>query len=1354
MKKTLLAILSLLFVMSALFSCGDSDKGGDKPKAPAGAIYGEGMTTYLVSNVQYTDIEYKHVNDLFNALLVQNDGDTIVVTDAVDKIDNEIIVGSSSRDLSKTAEKYLANRIKREIRNSTDEDYAEKDLVGYAIYSDGSSVAIVWSEYHLAEVAINYFIKNYIEIADSLALEEGYVKSEVFSLEGYLTDRGNEIIQNAWEVYESYAGADITAAMKELYTLYTDDMVLWYADLYDPEIGGWYWSNSARDNEGFLPSIEETYEALGFISNSGMAEMYDGKWENAIPQWLKDSVANFIYNLQDPDGFYYHPQWPKEFINASGLQSRITRDRGSANTVLNKLGVKPKYSSYASNDALTDKLGDSSVVAVSKAIAVADKEMLWQYESLENFKAFLDDYRAQLSRTTGWATLFYSWGNQFQSTTGYMTQEMKDMLIEFFYEYQDPESGMWMHPSEDLEEANPTNGLHKVGAVFNYIGGELRYTDEMVDTVFEMLSWTVDEKPQGGCTQIYNTWSCLPYIYTNIRKFGQGTDIERIEKCQKIKDRVYAEAPRLIKITFEQVSGFRLPDGSFTLARGAGSHYGQGCQISVPGVLEGNVNGTSIAHFALISHIDQALELQQYSVPTFTERERVMFINRLEEMSPVIKIEAELMSEVVYDFTDIEIGALPEGFTSALDSGKVPNEGSKVSVEQLEDGNNVLFVHARPRTVTNGRNYGLNIPVLDTNRNSNVSIIEHKIYIDRSSSTMPSLIEVIYRAQKGSNIVLYLKVGLNAAGVVTLYDSNSAKICDIGKANEVIDLKVEYYPIDGVYKVFSGGLFKGAASSTYGGAAHAIIGSVNMSTPSGGYGEYWFDDVNFRSTLKEYVDSSEDMSAVQPATYEGFEGGYSLVEKSLSYTDSDGTAINGSVSNILFDNAIGIEYGGSTNEHGATASVLTDSKGNKYVNITSPARVHQKDRSHGFTLSPEECTFKPNAFAYDIDLKVDSKLPDGSSSTPLISIVLYGSNKKYIQYNSTLDNSGNVYFAGVKIGTCDEWSSLRFIFDIVGEKVEVYTKNDAGEYEYVGKLGIASGATDGKTKDISVVGDQFNTLAWSCGSATSFNFDNAAFYSTRIAQEENPDTPANPSTPSGPRTETFDVTETTFDGIVEGVYCPGTGLTTEFSASSGHTNTTGETGTWVIDDGTGNKVLNFYSPGRVGSGKDRPSTLPIDVLDKIASNPNAYVFKFDITFRNELKGEHATTVASAPLELLIRDENNQYNQFQIETNGQGRLTIRGQEGSAVIGNWNEKISFKFIVYGGELRVYVSNTLIAKYSAGATGSLAFAQMHGISKMQICPFNSGGQIDILLDNVSAYTAELNANDMKAETVTPIN
>ena len=1353
MKKTLLAILSLLFCLSALFACGESEGGsGGNGKPTAGAIYGEGMTTYLVSDVQYNDLEYSYVSDLYSALLIRNDGDTIFVPGSVEKVDNEIVVGSTSRDISKKAEEYLAKRIKREARKSTDEDYAIEDLVGYAIYSDGSSVAIVWTDYHIASVALEYFTKNYIEISDSLALEDGYVKSSVFSLDGYLTERGNKIINDAWAKYETYAGADITNAMKELYTLYTEEMVLWYADLYDPEIGGWYWSNSARDNEGFLPSIEETYEALNFISNSGMAEMYGGKWENAIPQWLKEDVANFIYNLQDPDGFYYHPQWPKEFINAGGLQSRITRDKGSANHILSKLGVKPKYSSYSSKDSLTDKLGDSSVVAVSKVIAVADKEMLWQYESVENFEAFLNDYRAQLSRTTSWATLFYSWGNQFQSTTGYMNQEMKDMLIEFFYEYQDPESGMWMHPSEDLEEAYPTNGLHKVGAVFNYIGGELRYTDQMVSTVFEMLSWTIDEKPQGGCTGIYNTWSCLPYIYTNIRNFSQGTDIERIERCQKIKNRVYAEAPRLINITFEQVSGFRLPDGSFTLVRGAGSHYGQGCQIAVPGVLEGNVNGTSIAHFALINHIDQALELQQYSVPTFTERERVMFINRLEEMNPVIKAEAELATEVVYDFTEIEEGTLPEEFTSALDAGRVPNEGSKISVEKLDDGNNVLYVHARPKTVNNGRNYSINIPVLDTNRNSNASIIEHKLYIDRSSSVMPSLIEVIYRAQKGANIVLYLKVGLNAAGVVSLYDSNSAKICDIGKANEVIDLKIEYYPTDGVYKVFSGSVFKGAATSTYAGAAHAIIGSVSMSTPSGGHGEYWFDDVNFRSTLKEYVDPSEDMSAVQPATYEDFEGDYDEFEKALSYDDA-GTLVAGSVSNIAFDSGIAVEYGGYTNKHGATASVMTDTAGNKYVNITSPTRVHARDRSHGITLAPEQCTFSPNAYAFDLDLKVDSKLSDNTKSCGIVSIVAYGTNKKYTQYNANLDAQGNIYFGGVKAGSVDEWCSLRFLFNVSTEFIELYAKNSDGEYEFLGKLGNATDASGKNTSDISVIGDQLATVAISCNSPVSFNVDNIAFYSTKVAESETPDEPTAPK-PTEPRTETFDGRiETTFDGIVEGISCPSTGLATEFDSTS-HSNTTGETGAWVIDDGTGNKVLNLYSPGRIGSPLDRPVTLPVKVMDKLVSNPNAYVFKFDITFRDELKGNHATTVASAPLELLVRDENNQYNQFQIETNAQKRLTIRGKEGSAVIGNWNEKISFTFIVYGGELRVYVSNTLIAKYSEGASSSLSFGQMHGISKIQICPFNSGGQIDILIDNVCAYTAELNASDMKAETVSPID
>ena len=53
-------------------------------------------------------------------------------------------------------------------------------------------------------------------------------------------------------------GAEFVKAMQEHYSIYKDTIYLWLAGLYDKEIGGFYYSNSVRDNEPFRPDIEST----------------------------------------------------------------------------------------------------------------------------------------------------------------------------------------------------------------------------------------------------------------------------------------------------------------------------------------------------------------------------------------------------------------------------------------------------------------------------------------------------------------------------------------------------------------------------------------------------------------------------------------------------------------------------------------------------------------------------------------------------------------------------------------------------------------------------------------------------------------------------------------------------------------------------------------------------------------------------------------------------------------------------------------------------------------------------------------------------------------------------------------
>ena len=54
--------------------------------------------------------------------------------------------------------------------------------------------------------------------------------------------------EKMWEKLCEVAGEDITSATKKLYSLYTPNTVDWFASLYAPGVGGFYYSNSARDN--------------------------------------------------------------------------------------------------------------------------------------------------------------------------------------------------------------------------------------------------------------------------------------------------------------------------------------------------------------------------------------------------------------------------------------------------------------------------------------------------------------------------------------------------------------------------------------------------------------------------------------------------------------------------------------------------------------------------------------------------------------------------------------------------------------------------------------------------------------------------------------------------------------------------------------------------------------------------------------------------------------------------------------------------------------------------------------------------------------------------------------------------
>ena len=146
----------------------------------------------------------------------------------------------------------------------------------------------------------------------------------------------NEKQWNALKEHFDNRGADgaaVVAAFKEVYSMYTDMIPAWLAGLYDHKTGGFYYSNSARDNEPFLPDIESTNQALNLLMNSGMISSFE-----QLPKAMRDKMAEFVCSRLDPDdGYIYHPQWGKDIVD-----SRRGRDLNWTVGILKQFGVEPK----------------------------------------------------------------------------------------------------------------------------------------------------------------------------------------------------------------------------------------------------------------------------------------------------------------------------------------------------------------------------------------------------------------------------------------------------------------------------------------------------------------------------------------------------------------------------------------------------------------------------------------------------------------------------------------------------------------------------------------------------------------------------------------------------------------------------------------------------------------------------------------------------------------------------------------------------------------------------------------------------------------------------------------------------
>ncbi len=569
---------------------------------------------------------------------------------------HEIVVGPSDREVSQAAYK----RLERFRTQDDDSEYSR-----FLIYSDGSSVAIAYDSDALGvgvEAACEYFSDNYVK--ESLSLPTGTVYREAVEQIAYVAERDERLREEKWAALAEAVDTEVYEALRSYYALYDKDVISWMADLYDPAIGGFYYSNSARNTQGYLPDLESTRQVMDFIHLSGMLPSGE-TLGSAVPEWMQKQIIYFVKSLQsEKDGCFYHPQWGESIGT-----SRRSRDLGWATGILSYLGASPTYdtpNNYKGDGILADgtpvsdntavayragvktRLGASSAMAVSKVVSTSAVTS-GPFSSVSAFREYIENFETAESYVNPRSGLggirynSYVIGNELAAQYSIIeTQDkilyeregvsIKKILFDYLNPNQNPTTGAWDWTPEGSEGYDPyesVNGLLKICTVYYYLDEPMPYCSEAVATGVEAILCSTP--PPHACAT-YNTWFAINYCLKIMREIS-----DEGEEADKLVESIRANSAEAIKTTFKKLGKHQKTDGSCSYYPTSSAWTSQNAPAAVPHTNEGDVNATVIALNHTADQMASALGISGYMPKKFGNAEWLTFIKILENQGAVIK---------------------------------------------------------------------------------------------------------------------------------------------------------------------------------------------------------------------------------------------------------------------------------------------------------------------------------------------------------------------------------------------------------------------------------------------------------------------------------------------------------------------------------------------------------------------------------------------------------------------------------------------------------------------------------------------------------------------------------------------
>ena len=1004
---------------------------------------------------------------------------------------NEIVVGDIGREISKTA--YLKLDRFADIYS-----LEEKGSSAYLIYAEGGSIAIAYSDTYARYAAIDYLIEN---SASGSFTANGVVAKSEFNTEDFIAEHRNASREEGFVKVEETLGKEATDALRMIYALFDDDFYYLIANLYDPGVGGFYYSVSARDNYGYLPDIESTVQALNLIDNAGLSNGYEGVelkgyndtmyWPNYLSDEMNEQLYAFALSLKAEDGYFYHPQWGTDI--SSG---RKGRDQGWGNRLIaaleEKVGSKISSVNYAStasyvapaNKALTDKLEASSAsIAVSKFInsgralgASAFEESLISQAA---FEAWLD---------SGLAKNSYSVGNTINSNISAIKKaNLFDFLRQYLTDHQF-ENGLW----EKETSYNAINGLMKLCNVF---GGDYPFPNAKaaIDSTIEVML-NPELEVETICF-VYNPWVAIK------RVIPQCSQEDQAEFTKYFRD----NAAMLITDTFKKLAVFKKDDGGFSMEPEHSSQFSQMALVALADQAESDVNATGIAVSTVVNYM---LPVFGVNAPDmYSKFDSIYFREILDNLQPVIKKTSNSKIEVVdFDYYDPSEGEAANGivlypattvqtnigndtldengYYKWLSTSVVPNPDPLADPEDLVlRAIDYVYDYDKNGKAEDGKSpaemagSGSSIEFMMTNAQSvgECYVFEADLYFNSASATNMNdcLAQIIFQTAKGNsthsawmNVYSYTKGGKtylrlqeNWAGPDKVTDGEVVTGIPV---DQWFNLRCETYKIyngDGklsiMMKFYLNGEYAGECdgggywqTSTGGSYIDRIISSVKFSLYRSSTSEWYFNNVYAYRSTDTYV--KEDLPAyILPSDTENYDFETDSIVSNkyfdiVNYTKGENAE---DVRNYIDKQTL------PSYDAGAFLSIATDPKNasNSVLKIYTNTATSASETS-GITLTPYVKDNNGQVYVLDYDYYFESE-KDLSAATMATYNVIYGGKtetgsaqaiyKPTITTEIPMFRPGNTKSTSLNLES-GSWIRIRTVLDGSRKTLTTYVSLDGG----------------------------------------------------------------------------------------------------------------------------------------------------------------------------------------------------------------------------------------------------------------------------------------------------------------------